>query len=123
MCRNHSHITVENIGHVRVGVRLFAVLEVEHPLAVEWRSGDKWIRPPGSQLLVPYSLQAGLYPLTVQAMEVCYTPAASSEASDTIIMPGARQRRRNVGDYGETTSSRTATYHYPTEDGDDDIPW
>jgi len=123
MCRNHSHITVENIGHVRVGVKLFAVLEVTQPLAVEWQSGDRWIRPPGSQLLVPYSMQAGLYPLTAQAMEVCYTPAVYSEASGTTIMPETLLRRRSAGDYGKPTSSRTATYPYPTEDGDDDIPW
>lgn len=121
MCRNHSHIACEITGTVQIGRNTLVEVRMDQPLAVELPFGDKWIRPSGLHLWMPYSMRVGL-PLSAPApMAVCFIPSFYLEGSDTTTMHATRERLRSAGATGETASSTMDTYRYRTEDDDDEL--
>lgn len=123
MCRNHSHIVAEITGTVLLGRNTMVEVRVEQPLAVELPFGEKWIRPSGVHLLMPYSMRAGLPLSTPQAMAVCYIPSFCLVADALITMHATAERRRTFGDIGETHYSPMDTYPLQTDEVDDDVHW
>lgn len=123
MCRNHSHIASEITGTVRIGKNTMVEVRVCQPLAVELPCGDKWIRPSGVRLLMPYSMRADLPQSEPAAMVVYYIASSSWGERDTITTPETARKLWTPGGTGETACYTTDTYQTPGGHDDDDIPW
>jgi len=122
MCRNHSHIASVITGTVLAGRNTMVEVRVDTPLVVELGCGERWIRPSGVHLLMPYSMRAVLPHSAPALMAVCYIPSSYWEENGMIMTPETEMRLRRAGVIGETASSTMATYQ-TTEGVDDDVPF
>ena len=126
MCRNHSHITCEITGHLRVGMSDMVEVRTVQPLALDLPYGERWIKPPMTALWLPVSMRVPLPASTPQVMGVCFTPLYYTEVSAT--MPGSetRPRRTSATQPGPTAWNGWDTSHLSTEglsDEETDVPW
>ncbi len=122
MCRNHSHITCEITGHVRVGETDMIELRTRTPLEVQLPYGEKWTKSLHTALWVPVSPLVPLPASIPQVMAVSFTPLFYTAANDT--MPTSEMQRRQSSYYGtgQTVSNTMGTYLEGASD-DDEIPW
>jgi len=126
MCRNHSHITCEITGHLRVGESDLIEVRMEQPLALDLPYGERWIKPPMTVLWVPFSMRVPLPASIRQAMEVCFTPLYFTEVSDTMhgFAPGRRPMHATPpGPIVWNDSATSPLNMEATSDEADDIPW
>jgi len=126
MCRNHSHITCEITGHLRVGASDLIEVRVTQPLALDLPYGERWTKAPMTALWLPVSMRVPLPPSTVQAMAVCFTPLFYTEASAMTHGFATAERPMSATPSGPTAWSGWATSPQSTgatDDDDDDIPW
>lgn len=126
MCRNHSHITAVHTGTVLIGPNTLVEVRMEQPLEVQSESGERWIRPVGLHLYLPYSTRARLPLSAPRLMEVCYIPSFYTAGEDMTIMQERQRRLKTAGASGQTTWHDMDTY--PTRSDDDgeyydSVPW
>lgn len=118
MCHNHSHITVATTGTVVIGPNTLVEVKMEQPLEVQWRSGDKWIRPSGLHLYLPYSMRARLPLSAPLPMGVCLLPTSYTTENAISTLPETAMRLWSVGGYGMTASLDSGVS--PMQGGEDD---
>lgn len=123
MCHNHSHITCEITGHLRVGETDMMEVRVLQRLALDLPYGERWIKPPMTALWMPVSMRVPLPASIRQAMEVCFTPLYYTEAGDMMHGSATQRRPMIATPSGATASEQTDLYHWSTEEQDDEIPW
>jgi len=126
MCRNHSHITCEITGHLRVGETDMMEVRMLQPLGLDLPYGERWIKPAMTALWMPVSMRVPLPASIRQVMEVCFTPLYYTEASD--MMHGFAPKRRPMSAMpdGPTVWSDLDTSQLNTggaSDEDDTVPW
>ena len=126
MCRNHSHITCEITGLLRVGESDMMEVRVSQPLALDLPYGERWTKPPMTALWVPVSMRVPLPASIRQEMAVCFTPLYYTEASDMMHGSATKRRLMTATPYGPIASSGWDTSQQSTEgrsDEDDAVPW
>lgn len=126
MCHNHSHITCEITGHLRVGESDLVEVRAAQRLVLELPYGERWIKPPMTVLWLPVSMRVPLPASTPQLTEVCFMPLFSTVASD--MMHGFETSRRPMSATppGPTALNGWATSPPSMEgrsDDSDDVPW
>jgi hypothetical protein len=126
MCRNHSHITCEITGHLRVGESDMMEVRVSQPLALDLPYGERWIKPPMTALWLPVSMRVPLPASIRQEMEVCFTPLYYTEVSDMMHGSAPGRRPMSATPPGPTAWNGWDTSHLSMEvesDEETDVPW
>lgn len=126
MCRNHSHITCEITGFLRVGESDMMEVRVVQPLALDLPYGERWTKPPMTALWLPVSMRVPLPASIRQEMAVCFTPLYYTEASDMMHGSGTSRRPMTATPSGPIALNEWATSRQSTgeSDGDDvEVPW
>jgi len=126
MCRNHSHITCEITGHMRVGETDLLEVRMRTPLEMQLPYGEKLIKSNGTALWVPVSPRVPLPASTPRQMEVCFTPLFYTVASGMITTPEHMRIQKPYGDTGPTAWNDMATSPMGGSNDEqeaDEVPW
>lgn len=122
MCRNHSHITTNLTGHLVMAETVLDVLTMDQPLEVQFRSGERVIRPSGTILLLPVWRKVPLPAYHRRMMEAYFIPSFFTGDSDMIIMPEQATMLRSAGAPGATSCGDTEPLPPITEGDHEQLP-